>query len=156
VEAVLAKKAEGRPVTPEEYQVLSQFVDRVERGLIHRRSAEKRAEDDRRKSVRETITPAAFELAIEDAPFSDRLYALLSEAGYQSVGDVMLQMALDPDAIMGLSGFGPKAMAELQETLAGMTFAGPEVEAPAVETPAVAEPELAEAPRVRFCGTPGG
>ena len=34
VEAVLTKKAEGRPVTPEEYQLINQFVDRVERGHI--------------------------------------------------------------------------------------------------------------------------
>ncbi len=128
VEAVLAKKAEGRPVTPEEYQVLSQFVDRVERGLLHRRSAEKRAEDDRRKTLRAAIPQGAFAQAIEDAPFSDRLFALLSEAGYQTVGDVMLQLAFDSDAIMGLSGFGPKAMSELQEALAGLTFPEPEVE----------------------------
>ncbi|MFU8771116.1 MAG: transcription termination factor NusA, partial [Anaerolineales bacterium] len=32
IEAILAKKNEGRPVTPEEYTTLGQFVDRVERG----------------------------------------------------------------------------------------------------------------------------
>ena len=143
VDAVLAKKAEGRPVTLEEYQVLSQFVDRVERGLIHRRSAEKKAEDERRKVLRATIPPPAFALAIEEAPFSDRLFALISEAGYLSVGDVMLQLKLDPDALMGLSGFGPKAMAELQETLAGLTFPEPEPEV--TEAPVVAEGELPEA-----------
>ncbi|HNT22936.1 MAG TPA: transcription termination factor NusA [Anaerolineales bacterium] len=145
VEAVLAKKAEGRPVTPEEYQVLSQFVDRVERGLLHRRSAEKRAEDERRKTLRATIPQGAFVQAIEDAPFSDRLYALLSEAGYQTVGDVMLQMAFDSDAIMGLSGFGPKAMSELQETLAGLTFPEPEPVEAEVEAPAAGLAE--EAPQ---------
>ena len=34
IEEVLAKKAEGRPVTPEEYTALGQFVDRVERRTI--------------------------------------------------------------------------------------------------------------------------
>ena len=41
VEVILAKKAEGRPVTPEEYQVLGQFVDRVERFMIRQRQEEK-------------------------------------------------------------------------------------------------------------------
>jgi N utilization substance protein A len=32
IEAILAKKAETRPVTPEEYQVLTAFNDRIQRG----------------------------------------------------------------------------------------------------------------------------
>jgi N utilization substance protein A len=37
VEEILAKKAENRPVMPEEYTLLGQFVDRVERRMILRR-----------------------------------------------------------------------------------------------------------------------
>ena len=60
VELILGKKAEGRPITPEEYQFLSQFVDRVERGLIHRRTAEKLAEEERRKETRAKIPDCCF------------------------------------------------------------------------------------------------
>ena len=58
VEAVLAKKAEGRPITPEEFTVISQFVDRIERGLIYRRTAEKRQEEERRKVARSHVPDA--------------------------------------------------------------------------------------------------
>ena len=47
VDAILAKKAEGRPVTPEEYYLLTQFVDRVERGVIRQRKDEEQVEDER-------------------------------------------------------------------------------------------------------------
>src|SRR5512135_2850600 len=46
IQGMLAKKAEGRPVTPEEYQVLSQFVDRIERGLIRQRQAEIKSKEE--------------------------------------------------------------------------------------------------------------
>jgi N utilization substance protein A len=117
VEATLAKKAEGRPVTPEEYQVLTQFVDRVERGLIRQRQSEKRVEDERELDARSRVPAMAFEIPMERFEVSDRVFAVISEAGYQTVGDLMLQMELDPDAILRLSGMGPKAMHEMEEAL---------------------------------------
>jgi transcription termination/antitermination protein NusA len=117
IELILAKKSEGRPVTPEEYTVLTQFVDRVERGLIRQRQSEKRVEDERELQARANIPVFAFEIPMEDFEVSDRVYAVISEAGYQTVGDLMVQMALDPDAILRLSGMGPKAMRELETAL---------------------------------------
>lgn len=120
IELILAKKAEGRPVTPEEYQTLTQFVDRVERGLIRQRQTEKREEEEREVQARANIPAIAFETPMEDFEVSDRVYAVISEAGYQTVGDLMLQMELDPDAILRLSGMGPKAMGELEKALEGL------------------------------------
>jgi len=140
VEAVLAKKAEGRPVTPEEYQIIAQFVDRIERGLINRRSAEKRIEDERRKTARAEIPAMAFEIPLEDLQFPERVYNLLLEVGYQTVGDLMFQMKLDADSVLALDGIGPKHMQEIQDKLSTLTFPGPEVEAGVEE--AVAEVPL--------------
>ena len=117
VEAILAKKAEGRPVTPEEYYLLTQFVDRVERGVIRQRKDEEQVEDERVVQARESIPAAAFEIPLEKFDVSDRVYAVISETGLQTVGDLMLQMKLDPDSIWKLSGMGPKAMQELQTSL---------------------------------------
>jgi N utilization substance protein A len=117
VEAVLAKKAEGRPVTPEEYQVLSQFVDRVERGLIRQRQTEKKEEEERQRVEHAQIPAAAFEIPLEKFSISDRLFAVISEGGFQTVGDLMLQLRLDPDSILKLNGMGPKAMRELQDAI---------------------------------------
>ena len=139
IESVLAKKSEGRPVTPEEYSELSQFVDRVERGIISQRQTERKAEKDKRDAVLATIPPLAFEMPVEDLAISDRLHALLVEAGYITIGDVMLQLRLDSDAILGLNGVGPKSMQEIEEALAGLSI--PEV--PIAEEEAAPEAELA-------------
>jgi N utilization substance protein A len=117
VEVILAKKAEGRPVTPEEYQVLSQFVDRIERGLLQQRQTEKQAEEERQRVARANVPSEAFEIPLQKFEVSDRLYAVISEAGFQTVGDLLLQMRLEPDSILKLNGMGPKAMRELEEAL---------------------------------------
>jgi N utilization substance protein A len=147
VELILAKKAEGRPITPEEYQFLSQFVDRVERGIIHRRTAEKLAEEEHRKEIKATIPAVAFDMSLEELELSERIFDLLSSTGYDSIGNLMFQLALDEDAVLGISGIGPKAMEEIKEKIANLTFpaAEPEeevieeVEQPAVERESVAE-----------------
>jgi N utilization substance protein A len=143
VQMILAKKAESRPVTPEEYQVLAQFVDRVERGVIQRREAERRSQDSRIKEVRATLPDPAFEMPLVDLPLSDRVYKLLVEAGYDSVGSVMLQMELDSDAILALSGVGPKALDEIKSIVSTLEFETPAPEAEA-ETEAVVEEQPTE------------
>jgi N utilization substance protein A len=149
VEATLAKKAEGRPATPEEYQVLTHFVDRVERGLIRQRQSEQRAEEERELIARAKVPPAAFEVPLTEFEVSDRVYAVISEAGFQTVGDLLLQMRLEPDSILRLNGMGPKAMHELQEALEQAFPAEPEQEAvAAVEAAPAVEAELVEAVEV--------
>lgn len=147
VEAILAKKAEGRPVTPEEYHLLTQFVDRVERGLLRQKKEEESGEDEHILQARATIPPAAFDIALEDFEVSDRVYAVISETGLQTVGDLILQMKLDPDSIWKLSGMGPKAMAELQQALDKLLAQLPSVEEAAVEAPAEVEEVVEAAPQ---------
>jgi transcription termination/antitermination protein NusA len=146
VEAILAKKVEGRPVTPEEYSLLGQFVDRVEREVISQRQAEKKIEKDRRDLALAAIPEPAFNMPLEDLNLSDRIFNVLSESGYSTTGDLMLQMELDSDAVLGLNGIGPKAMEEIQASLASIAFPEPVVEAPEEEVEAeLAQPEVAEA-----------
>lgn len=122
VEAVLAKKSEGRPVTPEEYTVLSQFVDRVERGILRRRIVEKRAEEELYQTARASVAEEAFTMFLDDLPLSDRTNKLLAEAGYNTLGALMLQMKLDSDAILSLGGIGPKAMDEIKSMITSIKF----------------------------------
>jgi transcription termination/antitermination protein NusA len=139
VEAILAKKAEGRAVTPEEYASLTQFVDRVEKGLLRKRQAEIQALEEREKAAREAVPAAAFEMPVEELNLSDRVFNILTEAGYKNVGDLKFQMETTSDAILGLSGVGPKAMTEIEDALARVEL--PEAEAEPTEAEAaVAEP----------------
>jgi N utilization substance protein A len=122
VELTLAKKAEGRPVTPEEYQVLTQFVDQVETSVIRKRKAEKQAEQERKRIAMADVPEQAFEIPLREFEVSDRVYAVISEAGFETIGDLMVQMEIDSDKILALHGMGPKGMQELQETLDNLTF----------------------------------
>ena len=135
VEQILAKKTEGRPVTPEEYQLLTQFVDRIERGIILQHQADKEQEQERVKIARDNIPPLAFQIPLEKFEVSDRVYAVISEAGFPTVGDLMLQMKLDSDSLLALKGMGPKGMKELEEALDRLSFPGEEVEGVVTEVP---------------------
>jgi transcription termination/antitermination protein NusA len=148
VETILAKKAEGRPVTPEEYHVLSQFVDRVERGLMLQRLEEEKAKQEREQEARSLVPETTFAIPLDELEISERVRGLLQESGYQNAGDLMYRMAIDPDAILALSGVGPKAMQEIEQALQAVAVAVEAVEAePEVQVepgPEVEEAELAE------------
>jgi N utilization substance protein A len=141
VELILTKKSEGRPITPEEYQFMSQFVDRVERGVIHRRTAEKLAEEERRKKIKATIPVAAFAISLEELALSRRVFDLLSESRHETIGDLMFQLALDEDAILRINGIGPKAMEEIREKLTMISFPSAEEEIVPSETVETGKPE---------------
>ncbi len=117
VEAILTKKTEGRPITPEEYQVLSRFVNRTERMVIEQREAEKQAERERLEAIRASIPKIAFETPLDELGISVRHVILLSGEGYPTVGDLLYQMAIDSDAILAINGMGPKAMADLDAAI---------------------------------------
>jgi N utilization substance protein A len=142
---ILGKKAEGRPVTPEEYQLLSQFVDRVERGLLRQREKDRRLDEERQRAAQVYVPEEAYNIPVEDMKISLRFSTVLAGAGYTTVGDLMLQMGLDADAILKLEGIGAKAMEEIEAAMAQFAFAPPSVEA-ATET--AAELEVVETPVV--------
>ncbi len=140
IEAILAKKAEGRLLAPEEYRLLTAFVDRIERGVMEQRAEALSEEARRREEARAQVPDAAFDLPVDVLGLSPRLTMLLTNAGYASIGDLMLQMKLNPDEILALDGVGPKAMEQITENLAlfeGEYATEEPAEAPAEE----AEPE---------------
>ncbi|MEX1248979.1 MAG: transcription termination factor NusA [Anaerolineales bacterium] len=140
LEAVLAKKAEGRPVTPEEYTLLNRFVDRIERGAQYRREAELDAQLEERAAVEATLPKGAFEIPLEDLGLPPSLSIKITGEGFSTIGDLMLQLNLDPDRILAISGVGPAALATIQKTLADFEF--PEVKA-------APEPVAAEQPQAQ-------
>ncbi|MCF6277844.1 MAG: transcription termination factor NusA [Anaerolineales bacterium] len=148
IEAILAKKAEGRPLTPEEYQSMAKFMDRVERRTIEAEEASIKEEQERLDAIRAEIPAGAFELALEDSGIKEHIVNILTEVEYETVGDLMLTLKADPDKVLGLSGIGPKAIENIETVLAELTFPEPEpepVEADAEEADADAGvPESAE------------
>lgn len=141
VETVLAKKEEGRPVTPEEYQVLTSFVDRVQRALESERSGRRMVYLEKLAAVRDAIPATAYTVPLAELDLSERVLNLLTEAGYENAGGLMEQLGMDADRVLAIDGFGPKAMEELQEKLSAHTFPEVVVEEP---EPVAAEAESAE------------
>jgi transcription termination/antitermination protein NusA len=140
IEAILAKKAENRPVTPEEYSMLIQFVDRVEKRTIEKQKAEAAAEEERIMEARKDIPAAAFEMELATLNLREHINSILLEAKYLTVGDLMLVIKLDADSILGLPGIGPKALQAIQAAIGSVPFPEPEIP---VEVP---EPVVEELP----------
>jgi N utilization substance protein A len=139
IEEILTKKSENRPLTPEEFLSLIQFVDRVERRTVEQQKAEAAAEEERTSAARAEIPAAAFEADIETLGLPDHVYTILTEAELRTVGDLMMAMKLNPDSVLGLSGIGPKAMQSIQSVLTEVSFPEPEPEAEPVEAEVPAE-----------------
>ena len=138
IEIILTKKAEGRPITPEEYTQLSQFVDHVERRTIQIQEEAIREEEERVTAARAEIPVTAFDMSLYDTEIKEHILNILTEAEFENVGDLMLALKVDSDKVLGLAGVGPKAMENIEETLAGLTFPEPEPE-PEPEHEAVVE-----------------
>ncbi len=134
VEAALTKKREGRPLGIDETDLLSRFVDRVERKTAIRRLAEKKPEEMRRQQIIQLLPPSSFETPVDELKLSDHITSMLLDAGYMTAGDLGVQMRMDSDAIFALQGMSPKGMAEIEEALrARKLIPAGEVEEPAVE-----------------------
>ena len=141
VEEVLAKKAENRAITPEEFTMLSQFVDRVERRTIQIKEDAARAEEEKVANVRADVPEAAFAMPLDQVGLKEHVFNILVEAGYDTLGGLMMAMKLDANKVLGLPGIGPKAMQNIDETIAGITFPEPPAAELAVEPVAEAEPQ---------------
>jgi transcription termination/antitermination protein NusA len=150
VDYILEKRATNRPVTPEEYQSLTQFITRVENfrlGLKEGRRVERRAQ---REAAREQIPVQAFDHPLDDTDLPLRVYNALAEAGFQSVGEVMEAFYVNPDRLRNLPGVGASAYDSIRQMVDTIDFGQGEVAesvfeeeafAPAVEP--VAEYEAA-------------
>lgn len=132
---ILAKKAEARPLTPEEYQILAQFVDRVERRAIERQRAAEQESAEKLAEARAGIPEAAFEQPLDVLGLPEHVYNILTEADYRTAGDLLLAMKLSPDQVLGLPGIGPKAMQAINAAVTEVAF---QVEEP---VPAQAAPQ---------------
>jgi transcription termination/antitermination protein NusA len=149
VEEILAKKAENRPVTPEEYTTLGQFVERVERRTIQVKEETARVPDEQVAAARAGVPSAAFDMPLDQLNLKEHVFNILTEANFETVGDLILAMKLDANKVLGLPGVGPKAIQNIEEQLATLKFPEPAPE-PVVEVPSapVAEAAPVEVPLV--------
>ena len=149
VTVFLEKKAEGRPLPPEDYDFMARFIDRVEKRVKKKRREEDLEEQRRYEEALATVPPLTFEIDILDVDLKEHILFILQEAGMETLGDLVLQMRLDADMILALNGIGPKSFEEIS-TLTDALRVTPEQAAQAetagvpvamVETPVEADAE---------------
>ena len=117
VASMLERKAEGRALTPEEYDEMSKFVTRVETRSTGTRTAETKVEDTTQAEIRKQIPEKAFITDILDCGLPEHVAYILQEAGYSTSGELALQMKQRKDDILRINGIGTKAMAEITKLM---------------------------------------
>ncbi len=159
IDVMLEKKAEGRPLPPEDYDTMAKFIDRIEKRVEKKRREEDLEEKRRYEEALATVPELTFEINILDVDLKEHILFILQEGGIDTLGDLVLQMRLDSDKILAMNGIGPKSFEEIVElTDALRVIPGEMVEEEAVvqpaeevsETPAEIEQEVevVEAPQV--------
>ncbi len=120
VRVMLEKKAEGRPLPPEDYDFMAKFINRVEKQVEEQRREEDLEDKRRREEALATVPELTFEIDILDVDLPEHILFILQEGGLDTLGDLVMQMRLDPDSIMALNGIGPKSFAQISELTDGL------------------------------------
>jgi transcription termination/antitermination protein NusA len=148
IETIMAKKSEGRPITPEEYHLMGGFVDRVEHGVIQRRHIIKQEYEQRLQAAQDAVPGAAADLPVLILGLTKKINAALETAEYFTVGDLMIQVFFDPSKITDLEGIGDKTIENIKESFEALTATlpepepEPEIESVTEEAPAVEAAEV--------------
>ena len=132
---LLEKKSEGRPLPPEDYDFMAGFVDRVEKRVEKKRREEDIEEKRRYEEALVTVPELTFEIDILDVDLKEHVLYILQEAGIETLGQLVLQMRLDPDKVLGLNGIGPKIFEEIVELTDVLRVTPEEAAAKAAQKP---------------------
>lgn len=117
IEAVMAKKAEGRPITPEEYRELHNFNNRIETGLIKERQQITRQQQARIQAAKAAVPDDAYDLPIMTLGLPTKVENLLTDADFSNVGELAYRLLLVPDMINDIEGIGPSYLKQIESAL---------------------------------------
>ena len=133
VEEITARKAEGRSITAEEYSLLAQFVDRLERKIISQNQAVKIARQKKQEEILLSIPSAAYRMPLAKCNLPAKILETLAGAGYTNAGDLAIDIKSGSEKITTLPGIGPKTMEKLQAFVEKL---------PAIVPQSIPEPEV--------------
>ncbi len=140
VRAVLAKKAEGRAILPEEIEILNGFVDRVEKrktAKVHFSVADVLKMIGRKGLTQEEIEA----LSVQDSGLPAHVCEILENNGYRTFDDIYNVMKNDPDVMFKLRGVTADDMNDLTRIV---TFVSKHKSAAEPEPVVESEPEIEE------------
>jgi len=117
IEVIMGKKAEGRPISPEEYRELHNFNSRIESGLIKERQQITKQQKTRIEATKKAVPADAYDLPIMTLGLPTKVENLLGEAGYSNVGELAYRLLLVPDSISNIDGIGPSYIKQIESAL---------------------------------------
>jgi hypothetical protein len=97
-------------------------------------------EEERVSAVRADVPLAAFKMSMYESGIKEHICNILTEAGYETVGELMFTLKTNPNKVLGLAGIGAKAIQNVEEALAALTFPEPEAQPEPGEPVKVEEP----------------
>ena len=146
VERIMEKKLANRPVQPEEYKTLSEFVKLAERRMQAVREEGRSTRREAMSSVRSLVPERAYRMAIEELELDEDINRAL--ARIENVGELMVRVLADAENLERMlkqGGAGEDAMEAIRYALDDLVIlraAEPEPEPEPAEAEAV--PEAAE------------
>jgi len=114
MEDILMRKSEGRVISPEEYDHMILFVDRLERKLINQRQASRKEKEDILEKIRKTIPAGAFDLPLANCELPKKIIENLGSGGYENAGQLAMDVKTNSEKILNLPGIGPKTLEKIQ------------------------------------------
>jgi transcription termination/antitermination protein NusA len=130
VQDALARKAEGRPLPPEDYNAMTQFVTLVEKTLSDQRDTRRKAQTKRLVEIRKSIPKQAYAAGLEALALPEAVSAALTNSGVESIGQAYERILLDADSVLALPEIGAhhfdQIKSALESQIAGMKLADTE------------------------------
>jgi N utilization substance protein A len=128
IELIMQKRDENRPIMPEDYQLMVDFIKLVETHLLSLREEERAERRALREAARAQVPPAAYDYPLEETDLHHRIYDILADGGYLNVGMVMEQYYLEPNQFLNLRGFQQSMLESIEEMMATLDFSDMPVE----------------------------
>jgi N utilization substance protein A len=136
------KKQSNRPIQPEEFRLLTDFVSMAERRLLADREAGRAGRREAMDVVRNVVPERAFQMQIEELELDDDINRALSRL--ENVGELMIRMLADEENLERLlkqGGAGDDAMEAIRYALDDLVVLHDAMARPKPEPELELEPE---------------
>jgi len=139
---IIEKKRGNRPIQPEEFKLLTDFVKMAERRLLADREGSRSERRSAMERVRKLIPDHAFQMMIDELELDNDINQALTRI--ENVGELMVRMLSDEEglrAILEQGGAKDDAMEAIRYALDDLVILRPEEPAPARVSEAEVKPE---------------
>ncbi|MBN2304176.1 MAG: transcription termination/antitermination protein NusA [Anaerolineae bacterium] len=142
IERIMEKRQANRPIQPEEFRTITDFVKMAERRLLDVRDAARAKRQTAMNTVRSLVPDVAFNMAIKELELDDDINNALTRI--DNVGDLMIRLLADEDALelmLKQGGAGDDAMDAIRYALDDLVILRPPGLEPVVGAAPEPEPE---------------